>query len=130
MIYIFLCGVYGRVEHTKSPEFFHVPFLRNLRSTIFRPRVTKSPDFSKIENASRGHSLSYQELSTNVFMIKKTKPFILIQFLSKLSCILPKNAVFWPFWANFLKFLTFLGCYNFDNACVWSYLGRESLLAN
>ena len=96
MILIFLSGVYGRVEYTKSSEFFRMPFLRHLRSTIFRPRVTKSPDFFKNRKCFQSDSLSCQELSTNVFMIKKNFiQFIIIQFISKLSCKLPQNAVFW-----------------------------------
>ena len=45
MIYAFISGAYGRLEYTKSPEFPHVPFMRNLRIYIFRPPVTKSLDF-------------------------------------------------------------------------------------
>ena len=76
MIHTFICRVYGWVKHIKSPEFLNTLFLRNLMLTIFRPRVTKSPDASKIENMLGATLLSYHEQSNNVSIMQKIKQFI------------------------------------------------------
>jgi len=95
MIYTFICRVYGWVKHTKSPEFLNAPFLRNLILTIFRPRVTKSPDASKIENMLGATLLSYHEQSNNVFIIQKNQTIRYNSFLGYLfgKC---KNRDFQP----------------------------------